>query len=283
VEDPLAMVAPIEDVVAVAGRGGSQGAWHAGNLGPDLPRSPRDSRMTPFLPPPLGRRRGAPGAMARRQGPAPRLEAGADPVADPRPLRDQPPAELDQRPPLADLGLGHVDRRQLAQAVQPDELQRVVAVGLPLDLLPSPGLAQRVGDAAIQAELAAEVVDPAGGGAGLEQDQRGRRPLQDGAERLGVGGDRLEAVSLRVRVEEAGDALELAQVDADDRSHGRVASGGVRGLSAPAFSLTATRLSWSLSAPRPDHGVGPPLAVLGMDRATQYDRNLRAARSRKRP
>jgi hypothetical protein len=62
---------------------------------------------------------------------------------------------------------------QLPGGLELSKAEGIVLVGLALDVLEFPGLAGGIGDLAGQAELAAEVVDPAGEGEGFEGDERG--------------------------------------------------------------------------------------------------------------
>ena len=147
---------------------------------------------------------------------------------------DQSITILDQAAILAGLAGRHRHGRQLAEGRHPGQLQGVVAVGLALDLAPGPRLAHRVGDGVVQAQPGAEVGDPAGDGAGLEDDQAGPLGLQESAEGVGVGEDGREACRGRLGVVGAGDALELAEVEAEaeNGAHGRVApSEGVKEMS----------------------------------------------------
>jgi hypothetical protein len=98
-----------------------------------------------------------------------------------------------------------------------------------------------------QPEIAAQVGDPAGDGAGLEDHQRRALTLQQLAEVLRVGVDRGEAACRGARVVKAGDALELAEVEAENRVHLR----GSLGVSVRELSyLKDTRLE----GPRGLHG-----------------------------
>jgi hypothetical protein len=81
-----------------------------------------------------------------------------------------------------------------------------------------------VGDGDLEAQRGGEVVHPAGGVAGLADDQRARRliarldaPDEEVVQRRRRGGDRPKRVPPRGRVHRAGDGVELAQVQCDDR------------------------------------------------------------------
>ncbi len=106
------------------------------------------------------------------------------------------------------------------------QLQGVVAVGLAFDLAPAPRLVHRVGDEAPEVEFAAEVRDPSGDGAGLEDDEIGPDLLKLGAERQGIRGDGAIGGLLGLGLINADHTLELPTVEPENRVHGRVAPWG---------------------------------------------------------
>ena len=114
--------------------------------------------------------------------------------------------------------------RQLGQT------ERVVAVGLALGVLELPGLTRGVGDAARDAEFAAEVVDPAGRRAGFDDDDRGAVVFDEAAELVAAGADGAELNLAGVRLVAAGDGLVLAQVQRENGAGGRDGRGGGRRL-----------------------------------------------------
>jgi len=131
----------------------------------------------------------------------------------------------DEAPVLAAVRRRHVHGRlrQLAQAREPRELQRVVAVGLALHASPAPALvAAGVHDRDAHAQRGGQVVHPPGGVARLDHQQHGRRVVARVAreqlvQRGGRGLHRLERVVAGGHVHRAADALELAEVQAENR------------------------------------------------------------------
>jgi hypothetical protein len=95
-------------------------------------------------------------------------------------------------------------------------------------VLELPGLGSGVGDLAGQADLGAQVVDPAGQGAGLADDDGGAVLGEQGAQVGAVGGEGLEARGGGVAVVDAGNGLVFAQVDGENGGGGR--GRGDRGL-----------------------------------------------------
>src|SRR5262249_5126970 len=102
----------------------------------------------------------------------------------------------------------------------------VVAVGLALGVLELPGLRGGVGDLAGDAALGAEVVDPAGQGASLDDDDRGAMPFEEPDQLGAAGGEGVGARRAVGGVVGTGDALVLAQVEGEN---GAGRGGGVRG------------------------------------------------------
>jgi len=116
---------------------------------------------------------------------------------------------------LADLLLGQGDGGELAQAIDLGQAERVVLVGLAFEMFELPGLAGGVGDEAGDAELRAEVADPAGEEAGLDEDDGGLVAFEEAAE-VGVGGgDGGEAV-VGGGALKAGDGLVFAEVEGEN-------------------------------------------------------------------
>ncbi len=96
-------------------------------------------------------------------------------------------------------------------------------------MLELPGRAGGVGHPAGQGHLGAQVSDPAGQGAGLEDDD-GRPVLGEQlAEVRAVGGHRLEADGGGVARVGAGDGLVFAEVEGENGASGRGRGGGGRG------------------------------------------------------
>jgi hypothetical protein len=114
----------------------------------------------------------------------------------------------------------------LPQGLELGEAQGVVAVGLALEVLELPGGAGGVGGLADEAEFGAEVVDPAGEQAGLDDDDGRPGLFQEFTEAGAVGGEGLEGGGVWAGVA-AGDALVFAQVDGqNEASRGGDRDGG---------------------------------------------------------
>ena len=79
-------------------------------------------------------------------------------------------------------------------------------------MLELPGLARRVGDQALDTLLEAQIANPAGQQAGLEEDDAGVVLVDEPAQLLAAAGDRGEP-QVVCRAINTGDALVLAQVD----------------------------------------------------------------------
>jgi hypothetical protein len=108
-----------------------------------------------------------------------------------------------------------------------------------------------VGDGEDEAQFGTQVGDPAGDGAGLEHDQGGAFGLEERAQVGRMGGDGCEARVGGLGIVEAGDALELAEVESENRVHPRASvEGSVREMShLEDTSLEgASRLTWILKA-----------------------------------
>src|SRR5262249_125202 len=115
------------------------------------------------------------------------------------------------------------------QRLQLGQAEGVVLVGLALGVLELPGLAGGVGDLAGQAQLGAQVVHPAGQGAGLEDDHAGAGPLEEPAQLVAGGIQGLEAVRGGGAVEQAGDALVVAEVESENGGGRRGRGSSVQG------------------------------------------------------
>src|SRR5262249_26073580 len=89
----------------------------------------------------------------------------------------------------------------------------VVAVGLAFEVLELPGLAGRVGDQAADTEFGAQVVDPAGQQAGLDDDHGGPLPVQQALPFAACGLEGCEANLATDPVADTGAALVLTEVD----------------------------------------------------------------------
>ena len=131
---------------------------------------------------------GGPGTGAAGGGQPLVDEQGAVAVLDGDAATDQGLAVGDQGAPLPGLQRRDDDGGQLAQGVQLGQAQGVVAVGLACGVFELPGLGGGVGDLADQATLGTEVVDPAGQGTGLDDDDVGPELLEELAEVVAVGG-----------------------------------------------------------------------------------------------
>jgi hypothetical protein len=137
-----------------------------------------------------------------------------DPPADRRlPGRDQCPAFADR------LG-GDRHGRELTERGQLGQPQGVVTVGLAFGVLELPGFRRRVGDQTADAEFAAQVMDPTGQGAGLDDDQGGRIALDQLSQFLAAAADGAEGNFTGIAIVNTGDALVLAQVDGENGADG---------------------------------------------------------------
>jgi hypothetical protein len=113
-----------------------------------------------------------PGAVAARGRPPLGGEQGADAVLGGDAPADQRLAVGAEGPALAGGGVRQHDGRPSAERLQLGQAAGVVAVGLPLKVLERPGLAVGVGHPDGHPLAPGRVVDPAGVGAGLDDDHR---------------------------------------------------------------------------------------------------------------
>lgn len=128
-------------------------------------------------------------------------------------------------------------------------------------LRPDPGLVHGVGDDKLPADLGAEVGDPTGDGAGLEADQPETLGLKESAESRRVGVDGGDAGGGGRGVVGSGDALGLAEVEADDGAHPRGSVGRV------SRRCHTSRIP-ALRGPRGLHGFFRRRGPFGAERAT---------------
>ena len=136
-----------------------------------------------------------------------------------------------QRTPLARLRARQRDRRQLAKQRQLRQLQGVVAIGLALDVLPSPRLAVGVRDLDRHVQRLAKILHPARRGADFDHDTVRLQVHDQVVHRRRRGPQRLESVIFGRSVR-AGHALELPQVDGENQRHvGSPCAGSVLGRS----------------------------------------------------
>ncbi len=156
------------------------------------------------------------------------VQQPADAVLNRRPPTHQLRAVQDQRPPLTYPRRRHVHRRQLTRGRELRELERVVPVGLPLDVLPTPCLVVGVGHLQRNAQALAQVTHPARRRADLD-DHPIRLTLDDQVvQHRGFGLDRGEGVGEGRRVIITGHRREFTQIDREDPqgTRGLDASGG---------------------------------------------------------
>jgi hypothetical protein len=87
-------------------------------------------------------------------------------------------AILEQRSTLTCFGSRDIDGRELFECRELGQFKSVVAVGLPFHVLPLPSFAIGIGDLALHAPLAAQIVHPTSDRAGLDDYQIGAFPTQ---------------------------------------------------------------------------------------------------------
>jgi hypothetical protein len=176
----------------------------------------------------------APGTHADRRQQSLRHQDGANAVLQGHASADQLLPMLDQRPLLADLLRGNGHGRELAQQIDLGQSQRVVTIGLALEVLELPRLAGRVRHQALDAQLDAQIADPTAEQAGLDQDHR-RLMFRQEPDQLGpAGADGGELLVVCTSINTS-NALVFAQVDGqngagrgcDDRVHCASSCGGV--------------------------------------------------------
>jgi hypothetical protein len=106
----------------------------------------------------------------------------------------------------------------LSQGEQLGQAEGVILVGLAFELLELPGLGSGVGNVADEAEFVAQIMDPAGQPARLDDDGGGAVLGEKLLEVFAVGGQAGEGGGGRVAGVDTGNGLVFAQVDGQNNT-----------------------------------------------------------------
>ena len=146
---------------------------------------------------------------ARRFGPSLTDQQAANAVLAANAFTDQSLPQPDERLPLSDGSRRHADAIQFIDGGESSEFEGIVAVGFAFDVLPLPGGSGGVGDEDVEAEFLAQVVKPAGLGAGFADNERDGLSGQFATQVGGRGADRAELGTRVSRFVPANDELYL--------------------------------------------------------------------------